>query len=111
MRNYCGRVGKFVIAGSISYFPKPCFGNVYVYGHLSVMQSTAWGNVVDEEQDIRNDGSKSSRSHRAFKFSVIPNGKFFDGWLAYGRNFPRTVEMSPFPLEGAFKQWCIWVLL
>jgi hypothetical protein len=33
------------------------------------MQNTAWGNVVDEEQDIRNDGSKSSRSHRPFKFS------------------------------------------
>jgi hypothetical protein len=64
-----GRVRKFSIAGSISNFPKPCFGNVSVYGYLSVMQSTAWGNVVDEEQDTRNDGSKSSRSHRAFIFS------------------------------------------
>jgi hypothetical protein len=89
MRNYRGRVGKFGIAGSISYLPRPCFGNVSVYGSLSRMQSATWGNVVDEEQDIRNDGSKSSRFHRAFKFSVISNGTFFDGWLAYGENLPR----------------------
>ncbi len=76
-----------------------------VYGSLLRMRSATWGNVVDEEQDIRNDGSKSSRSHRAFKFSVIPNGKVFDGWLAYGGNFPRTAEISPFPLEGCLKQW------
>jgi hypothetical protein len=41
--------------------------DVSVYGSLLRMQNTAWGNVVDEEQDIRN-GSKSSRSHRPFKF-------------------------------------------
>jgi hypothetical protein len=101
MGNYRGRVGKFAIADSISYFPRPCFSNVSVYGPLSRMQSTTWGNLVDEEQDIRNDGNKSSRSHRAFEFSVISNGTFFDGWLAYGENLPRSVEISPFPLEGA----------
>jgi hypothetical protein len=48
------------------------------------MQSATWGNVVDEEQDIRNDGSKSSRSHRAFKFS---NQLFLASTNA--RHFPR----------------------
>jgi hypothetical protein len=87
MRNYRGRVGRFAISGSISYSVRLCFSNVSIYMPLLRMQSRAWRNAVDEEQDIRNDGSKSLRSHRAFQFSVILNGTFFDGWLAYGDNF------------------------
>jgi hypothetical protein len=49
------------------------------------MQSATWGNLVDEEQDIRNDGSKSSLSHRAFKF---PNQLFLASTNAR--------EISPF---------------
>jgi hypothetical protein len=48
------------------------------------MQNALVLDAVDEEQDIRNDGSKSSLSHRAFKFS---NQLFLASTNA--RHFPR----------------------
>ena len=47
------------------------FSNVSLYGSLSHMQIVSVSGAVDEEQGIRNDGSKSSRSHRALEQSGI----------------------------------------
>jgi hypothetical protein len=79
-----GRVGRFEIAGSISSVKLNSFRNASVYGSLFHMQNTIVPDAVDEEQDIRNDGSKSSRSHRAYKFS---NQLFLASTNA--RHFPR----------------------
>jgi hypothetical protein len=64
------RVGRFAIAGSISSVKLNDFCSASVYGFLLHMQNALVPIAVDEEQDIRNDGSKSSRSHRAFNFHI-----------------------------------------
>jgi hypothetical protein len=83
---------------SISCLIRTHFSNVSLYGLLFHMQNASVSDDVDEEQGIGDDGSKSSRSHRALEDSGL---RFLA--LKKGRQLSRLPRWQPLK-----HMWQVW---